>query len=247
MRETPNHASLEASYRERSHDWPESMKIRIHRAISWIGQAEKCDDDDTRFIFLWIAFNAAYAEKRTYREWLEKSDENKQNFREQEVFLSYFEKLIALEKDNGGRIYAALWNNFSDYIRNMMNNRYIFDPFWKYHNGFRGYDDWEGNFEKQLRDFKRFFSKKNSGKLLSMMFGRLYVLRNQMMHGGATWGSKFNRTQVRDGVAILAFLVPVFVDIMMESPDEDWGEPPFSPSVDLAEDRLKHHFPREEK
>ena len=51
-----------------------------------------------------------------------------------------------------------------------------------------------------------------------MVFDRLYVLRNQLVHGGATWNSSVNRAQVRDGAAILGFLLPVFVDLMMDNP-----------------------------
>ncbi|WP_425067816.1 hypothetical protein [Reyranella sp.] len=35
---------------------------------------------------------------------------------------------------------------------------------------------------------------------------RLYVLRNQLLHGGATWNSSVNRSQVRDGAAVLSRL-----------------------------------------
>ena len=59
----------------------------------------------------------------------------------------------------------------------------------------------------------------------------LYVLRNQLVHGGSTWNSGVNRAQVRDGAEILAFLVPVFVDLMMDNSQEDWGRP-FYPVVD---------------
>ena len=40
-----------------------------------------------------------------------------------------------------------------------------------------------------------------------------------------------NRNQVRDGAAIMGFLMPVFVDIMMDNPQADWGRP-FYPVVD---------------
>jgi hypothetical protein len=36
---------------------------------------------------------------------------------------------------------------------------------------------------------------------------------------------------VRDGAAILGFLMPVFVDLMMDNPQEDWGRP-FYPVVE---------------
>lgn len=40
-----------------------------------------------------------------------------------------------------------------------------------------------------------------------------------------------NRAQVRDGGAILGFLMPVFVDLMMDNPGKDWGKP-FYPVVE---------------
>ncbi|MCA2008623.1 hypothetical protein [Tritonibacter mobilis] len=63
-----------------------------------------------------------------------------------------------------------------------------------------------------------------------MLFDRLYVLRNQLIHGGATWNSSVNRDQLRDGVAILSVLMPVMIDIMMDNANEEWGKP-FYPVV----------------
>jgi hypothetical protein len=57
------------------------------------------------------------------------------------------------------------------------------------------------------------------------------VLRNQLVHGGATWNSTVNRSQVRDGAAVLGWLLPVMIDIMMNNSDRDWGKP-FYPVVD---------------
>ena len=67
--------------------------------------------------------------------------------------------------------------------------------------------------------------------ILSELFDRLYVLRNQIMHGGATWKGSVNRPQVRDGARIMAFLVPRFASLMMSNPRIDWGPPRF-PVVD---------------
>ena len=43
------------------------------------------------------------------------------------------------------------------------------------------------------------------------------------MHGGATYKSKLNRKQVKDGARILEMLIPIIIEIMMQHPDEDWG------------------------
>jgi hypothetical protein len=69
------------------------------------------------------------------------------------------------------------------------------------------------------------------GRVLCFLFDRLSVLRNQLVHGGATGNSAVNRAQIRDGAAILATLMPIFVDIMMDAPYADWGRP-FHPVVE---------------
>jgi Zn-dependent oligopeptidase len=94
-----------------------------------------------------------------------------------------------------------------------------------------GFEDWEEKFRASSRSFAQAFQAGDSVRVLSFVFDRLYVLRNQLVHGGSTWNSGVNRAQVRDGAAILAFLMPVFVDLMMENPHEDWGRP-FYPVVE---------------
>ena len=129
------------------------------------------------------------------------------------------------------RIYDAIWDNFSGPIRVLLHNKYVFAPFWKHHNGVEGFGDWEEWFRASERRFRRALEERDTVRVLRFVFDRLYLLRNQIVHGGATWNSRVNRDQVRDGTAILAFLMPVFVDFMMDHPPEDW-ESPFYPIVE---------------
>ena len=200
--------------------FPETMGLRVHRSISWIGRAEACgEDDDARFIFLWIAFNAAYADETEFQA---------ASPGERATFLDYFVRLIALDRNK--RIYKALWQRFSGPVRMLMDNRYVFNPFWQHHNSIEGFGDWEERFAASLRAFGGAFQSGDTARVLTFVFDRLYVLRNQLVHGGSTWNSAVNRAQVRDGAAILSFLMPVFVDLMMDNPENDWGKP-FYPVV----------------
>ena len=111
------HAILKAKQRELRAGFPETMGLRVHRSISWIGRAEQATDDDGRFIFLWIAFNAAYADEEEF-----------QNAApgERAAFATYFRKVVAL--DAGQRVYDAIWNNFSGPIRVLLDNRFRVQP-----------------------------------------------------------------------------------------------------------------------
>lgn len=215
-----DHATLKGKQRTLRSGFPETVGLRVHRAISWIGRAEACgDDDDARFIFLWIAFNAAYADEREFQAIAAS---------ERAAFADFFGKLVA--RDDDRRIYWALWQQFSGPVRLLMDNRYIFNPFWQHHNGIDGFDDWEERFRASSYRFGQAFQGGDTVQVLSFVFDRLYVLRNQLVHGGSTWAGGTNRAQVRDGAAILGFLMPVFIDLMMDNPGEDWGRP-FYPVV----------------
>ncbi|MBC8386216.1 MAG: hypothetical protein H8E09_00070, partial [Gammaproteobacteria bacterium] len=52
---------LKKRHREIRDGLPPNLSLRIHRALSWLNCAEQKQDDDSKFIFLWISFNAAYA------------------------------------------------------------------------------------------------------------------------------------------------------------------------------------------
>lgn len=60
----------------------------------------------------------------------------------------------------------------------------------------------------------------------SVVLSRIYTLRNQLMHGGATWNSSVNRDQIRDCTTLMGKLVPVVIEIeiMLDHPETLWGD-----------------------
>ena len=226
------HAVLKAKQRGLRAGFPETMGLRVHRSISWISRAEDASDDDGRFIFLWIGFNAAYADEEEF---------HNAATGERAAFAAYFRKVVA--PSPGQRVHDAIWNNFPEPICVLLHNRYVFSPFWQHHNGTGGYEDWEERFRASERRFARALRTRNAVEVLSLVFDRLYVLRNQLVHGGATWNSRVNRDQVRDGAAILAFLIPVFVDVMMDNPGEDCAVPSIRSWNRVLHRRTRWPFP----
>jgi hypothetical protein len=193
--------------------FPEPLGLRVHRAISWFGRAMDADGDpDVRFILLWIGFNAAYAGHI-------ESDSDK----ERDGFRVFFGSLLKLDPTH--RIYDAVWDRFPQEVRALLANKYVFQPFWHHQNGVPGYGNWEDRLAASQRDTQAAMARFDTVPLLRTVFDRLYVLRNQLVHGGATWNGKVNRAQVRDGAAVMAWMLPVFIDIMMDNPGHDWGQP----------------------
>jgi hypothetical protein len=120
---------------------------------------------------------------------------------------------------------------FSQEIRLLLDNPYIFAPFWNHQNGLEGYADWESRLASGQKVIARAMAERETAKILSTLFDRLYVLRNQLVHGGATWNSSVNRDQVRDGTKVLGWLLPIMIDIMMDNPGSDWGKAVLSGGV----------------
>ncbi|MFP4003318.1 MAG: hypothetical protein ACLFV8_06050 [Alphaproteobacteria bacterium] len=198
--------------------FPDAFGLRIHRAISWLGRAEQeAEDDDVRFILLWVGFNAAYG-----------GDVGAEITGERSAFKRYLDTLAAL--DRSGRLHNAVWERFPHEIRLVLDNKYLFGPFWNHVNGVDGYESWAEWFEGSRRRAAAAMRGRETTRMLFILFDRLYVLRNQLMHGSATWNSSANRAQVRDGSAVMSWLLPVFLDIMMDNPHRDWGRP-FCPVV----------------
>lgn len=192
-----------------------NLGLRMRRAVSWLARAEqeKDADPDAAFIFYWISFNAAYA---IDLEFAESQSETRQ-------YSNYFQKVIALDKNR--LIYNAVWERFPGPIRLLMDNRFVFQPFWKYQNRVPGFEHWELMFESGQSRIRGALARQDTGMILDTLFDRLRILRNQLIHGGATWRSSRNRDQVQDGTRIMAFLVPIFISLMLEHPEIDWGPP----------------------
>lgn len=200
-------------------NFPEALGLRVHRGISWLGRAEaEKNDADVRFILLWVGFNSAYA-----------TDIEADSASERSSFKTFFDLLVSLDRSH--RIYDAVWARFSQEIRMLLGNKYVFAPFWQKQNGVAGCDDWEDRMAASQRLIATAIKQFDTGRILSVVFDRLYVLRNQLVHGGSTWNSSVNRNQVRDGAAVLGWLLPIFIDIMMDNHDRDWGRP-FYPVVE---------------
>ena len=208
-----DHKYLKQRQRAERETWPDNLALRVHRALSWLDRAERSSDDlDARFIFLWIAFNAAYANEIGDRE----------RSPEQRVFGRFLRKLVEL--DTNSTLYNLIWTEFSSSIRLLLDNRYVYQPFWDFHNSKISEDKWQSKFAKARVAANKALADGKTTKVLSIILARMYTLRNQLIHGGATWNSRVNREQLRDCSAFLGKLVPYVIQLMMDNPKTLWGD-----------------------
>ncbi len=132
----------------------------------------------------------------------------------------YLEKIIDCDYQ---AIKEAIFPELAEQIRTFVNNKYVYQPFWTHHNKEQGRrQDWERDYNSDIEAAQRAISRGHP-KVLCELFDRLYTLRNQLLHGGATWKSSVNRNQVGEpGARIMSSLVPHFIEVMIEHPN-DWG------------------------
>ncbi|MBS9403672.1 hypothetical protein KG088_08515 [Halomonas sp. TRM85114] len=115
------HAHLKTRQRSERHAHAEGIGLRIHRALRWLNRTELCDDEDGRFIFLWIAFNATYA-----------SDLGEMRMAESRWLGEFLQPLSQL--DGHEHLYGLVWRRYPGAIRLLLDNRYVIRPYWDHQN-----------------------------------------------------------------------------------------------------------------
>ena len=208
---------------------------RVRRAESWLKRSEelaKKEDGDTftyeRFVFLWIALNAAYEDRG-------KTGEDSDD-REIDKIKHFLKK--TRKRGFNQSIRSSLWKKCSDPIRLVMKNHYVYRSFWRWVEN--GYTSWEDGFEAENEKIESILGKNPeelSGdeiqEALMKVFERLYQLRNQIVHGGSTCASKrdesFGWSQVDAGCQIMSLLVPTILQIVRDEIDKNddsltWGK-----------------------
>lgn len=185
--------------------------MRVHRALSWFVRAEQEPADaDARFLFLWIAFNAAYASEFGFE-----ASERAETGR-------FIDRVLALDHD--GRLHAVLFEQFTGPVRTLVGNPYVYEPFWRALREHDASERWKRDFESERKRAFEALLGKRTDVVLRIVLDRLHTLRNQIVHGGATWNSSANRIQLADAARILGSLVPLIIDLLMEPTAEGFGE-----------------------
>lgn len=204
-------AELKDRHRQIRDQESDALRLRIHRALSWLIRSEQeASDPDLRFVLQWIALNAAYA-REFGREETERSRAK-----------AFLDTLVTL--DTQKRLHQALFQQFTGPIRTLIDNKFTFEPFWTAIRTHDASNRWEEGFASSKKAAFAAVMQGDTAKVLGIVFDRLYVLRNQLVHGGATWNSQVNRAQLTDAVAILGTLVPLIISVMMDHPAQDYGD-----------------------
>ena len=84
--------------------------LPLHRHAVGVG-----DDSDAQFVFLWIAFNAAYAKEFGFET------------TERDIFGKFIATLLSIDQNR--RLHQLMFAQFTGPIRTMVENKSVFEPF----------------------------------------------------------------------------------------------------------------------
>ena len=216
---------------------------RLFRAIQWTKHGLQAGSMVDRIILLWIAFNALYGQEEHQQEKIARRSIGASSV---PPFVKFLGNVVAC----GHADIVVAMRECQDACSEIIRCQYAYQDYW---NALTRDIAWHKKFEslndKALKNIK----KENVADALPEVFRRVNVLRNQLFHGGAaffddeTYNNRanvretekqredeshpFNGTQIRACDEILQTLTPVFVRVVLNNDEKDWGNLSYPPQA----------------
>ncbi len=203
----------------------EEVRVRIHRALTWLEFSERCDireDLDAKLIAQWIAFAALISQ------WNKRTKSPEPDATATRLFIQQI-----LQHDQDGLLQMVLETN-DRAARSLFEDAYLAKHF-------QSRESWNSSKPRHAGG-KHFTTKSTMQNIveqaqfqpwLEAVLERVLFIRNQLVHGGSTYNSRLNRVAVRRASSLLEHLTACFMQILMEHGyTDDWGDLCFSPLED---------------
>lgn len=178
----------------------EGLRVRIHRACSWLERAQEATDDlDGRLLFQWSAFSALFSR------W---DPDNRRPVDEREsigAFLSAMQEL-----DAEGRIVESL-DALRPLAADIFDDEFLARFFWDEPGPERA-----DTYRRSTAMMKEWLERGRIRPALDRLFDRVWLLRSQLADGAASAGSRFNRPALERCTAFLDLILPVFLNVMID-------------------------------
>ncbi|WP_298715873.1 hypothetical protein [uncultured Oceanisphaera sp.] len=82
-----------------------------------------------------------------------------------------------MELDTRRQLYDLVWQRYSGAIRVLLDNPYVYQPFWDHCNGLATGENWGNRFAAAKRFANAALAGKEAASVLAVVFNRLYTLR----------------------------------------------------------------------
>jgi hypothetical protein len=189
----------------------EPFLIRIHRACSWLQRVEQLQAGDGALdailIFQWIALNSLYGR------W---DPDARQPLSDRDTLPAFLDRVLALDAD--GRITDIL-EEHRRLVMSIFDDGYLTAFFWEEPSAQRARKTQKTKFDAQT-----WYHEERYRLILDRLMERIYFLRCQLVHGGATFGGRLNRTAVRRCSTMLGHMIPAILLVLIDyGYEQNWG------------------------
>lgn len=196
----------------------EGTLIRFHRACSWMQRVQDLPEDalDEQLVLRWVAFNALYGQ------W----DADRREPQSDKLTMDRFSSDI-LKLDADGVIATVLQEQHTQ-VMAIFEDEFVNAWFWE-DPRVRAKPARKARF-----DARTWYVQRQWRMIQDRLLERIYFVRCQLVHGGATYASKLNRGSVKRCAALLDVLLRAWLLVWLDHGAlVDWGllcYPPQDPS-----------------
>jgi hypothetical protein len=201
----------------------EGVRIRVHRAITWLEHAARCDparDLDARLVAQWVALNSLYGQ------WDPKAGTPRGD---RDSLRQFTDQVLMHDHD---ALLPAVLRTHAKLALSLFEDRYLCRHFWEEPTQPRGRDRNRGSAPAAASARDQLAAGRHQA-FLHRLLDRVHFVRNQLVHGGSTYNGQLNRTAVRRASTMMEHLLACFLQIIMEHGYvDDWGELCYPPITD---------------
>ena len=197
--------------------YAQDNQVRLQRMQLWLDRADAADKDSNlkskdkgavRFIFYWIAFEAAF-------------ETQNRNLNRKNLMKRFIKTVVNKDEPRFNKLLNCE-EVYQDSVK-LLKLRATHEGFWQQLPDAKTHEAWKQLFDKEIKEFP---CRDSLGRLC-VIFNRLRVVRRQIFHGASSIDMSRGKPQVEVSLRILSIVIPAFKRVMEANKDNDWKSVPY--------------------
>lgn len=185
--------------------------IRVHRAISWLAEAEVALLEDTQVVLRWIGLNSLFGR------W---DEAERKPCGDRKSLHCFLDQVWTLDVQSGGKKLQAVVEGLEPLVLKILDHQWLQNVFWKapsVDRAQRRTQNW--------RDAPLQYAEGKHRLVFERTLDYVYFLRCQLVHGAATANSSMNRDSVVWCNRFLSHAMSGILEVIIQhGAGLDWGE-----------------------
>ena len=189
---------LEEIFKEKKAQHSDAFNLRIQRSLSWLKQStEQQDHIAFKWVSLWIAFHAIYAENESISQHPDK-------------LKPFIQRLV--HSDQQGKIKHLLYSRLAASVETFFSQTRSLQ-----HADAAMFKSAFTQYSTEKYNMEHTGTTEELVALLHLLMQRLYALYDQMLKGGMSYASRIHEEQIALGTQLMSFLVPTYIQLLVEN------------------------------